>query len=167
MTSKIHPRLLAAFVALGSSATLGAALLSQYVGGLNPCVMCIWQRWPHAAAIALAALAVLALRGRIAAAAITLAALALLIGAGVGVFHVGVELKYWAGPSTCSGGDIGGLSTAELLNQIMNAPIVRCDEVAWSFLGISMAGWNALLSVALAAAALLAARGYASSSASQ
>ena len=156
------PRAFAWMALLGPAAVLGAALLSQYVGGLNPCPMCIWQRWPHAIAIALALVALLI--GRRGAPIYLLAAAALLVGAGIGAFHAGVEQGWWEGPSTCSGGDIGGLSTEDLINQIMNAEIVRCDEIPWSFLGLSMAAWNAVVSVILAAVAWKA---YSSSSASQ
>ncbi|MEL7464299.1 MAG: disulfide bond formation protein B [Pseudomonadota bacterium] len=147
---------------LGPAAVLGAALFSQYVGGLAPCPMCIWQRWPHAIAIALAALALLLVprpaSRLVAKAALGAGALALLVGAGIGVFHAGVELGYWEGPSTCVGGDISTLSTEALIAQIQGAPLVRCDEIAWSFAGVSMAGWNAILSLGLAALTALAAR---------
>ena len=149
-------------VLVGPAAVLGAALLSQYVGGLNPCPMCIWQRWPHAIAIALALAALIA--GRRAGLLYPVIALILLVGAGIGAFHAGVEQGWWEGPSTCSGGDIGDLSTQDLINQIMTAEIVRCDEIPWSFLGLSMAAWNAVVSLILAA---IAWKAYASSSASQ
>ena len=155
-------RIFAWLALIGPTAVLGAALLSQYVGGLNPCPMCIWQRWPHAIAIALALIALLV--GRRAGALYLLAMLALLVGAGIGAFHAGVEQGWWEGPSTCSGGDIGNLSTEDLINQIMNAEIVRCDEIPWSFLGLSMAAWNAVVSVLLAG---IAWKAYSSSSASQ
>lgn len=151
-------RALACVALLGPAAVLAAALLSQFVGGLAPCPLCLWQRWPHAVAIALAALALAVGPGRAAAAALALGALALLVGAGLGVFHAGVELRYWDGPSTCVGGGVAGLSTEALVDRIMSAPLVRCDEVAWSFLGLSMAGWNALLSLALAGVTAQAAR---------
>lgn len=143
---------------LGPAAVLGAALFSQYVGGLAPCPMCIWQRWPHAIAIALAALALLLAPRPVAKAALGAGALALLVGAGIGVFHAGVELGYWEGPSTCVGGDISALSTEALIAQIQGAPLVRCDEIAWSFAGVSMAGWNAILSLGLAGLTAAAAR---------
>ncbi|MEX2517777.1 MAG: disulfide bond formation protein B [Paracoccaceae bacterium] len=152
---------------LGPAAVLGGALFSQYVGGLMPCPMCIWQRWPHGVAIALAALALLVGPGRVGAALLWFGAAALLIGAGLGAFHAGVELQYWEGPSSCTGGAIGGLTPQQLIEQIMAAPLVRCDEIEWSFLGVSMAGWNAVLSLFMAGLTGLAARRYASSSASQ
>lgn len=152
---------------LGPAAVLGAALFSQYVGGLAPCQMCIWQRWPHGVAIGLAALALLLGRGRPAALFLFLGALALLVGSGLGVFHAGVELAWWQGPTECSGAPATGLSAADFVERLRAAPLVRCDVVAWSFLGISMAGWNAILSAGLAGVTLLAARAQASSSASQ
>lgn len=153
-------RMLAALAAAGSAATLLAALGFQFIGGLAPCPMCIWQRWPHVAAAALGVLAA-ALGWR---ALMALGALVMLIGAALGAFHVGVEQGWWQGPTTCVSAPIGGLTQQELLAQIMAAPLVRCDEIAWSLMGVSMAGWNALLSLALAGAFALA---YASSSASQ
>ncbi len=154
-------RQLAGLAAVGSAATLAAALGFQYLGGLAPCPLCVWQRWPHVAAVALGALA-LAAGWRAAAAG---GALAMLVGAGLGAHHVGVEQGWWLGPTSCSAAPIAGMTPEQLLAQIMAAPLVRCDEIAWSFLGLSMAGWNAALSLALAA--LFTAAFYASSSASQ
>ncbi|MEL6102537.1 MAG: disulfide bond formation protein B [Pseudomonadota bacterium] len=130
----------------GSAALLLGAFAFQHLGGLAPCKMCIWQRYPHLAAIALGALAVFLPLP----VPITLGALAALTTGGIGVFHVGVEQGWWEGPSTCSSGPIGGLSTDDLMNQIMAAPLVQCDQIAWSLAGISMAGWNALFSFGLA-----------------
>ena len=127
----------------GSLALLLGALAFQYIGGLAPCKLCIWQRWPHGLAI-LAGLLALRLT-----AAAWLGAGLMLVGAGIGVYHAGVEQSWWDGPNTCTSGPITGQSAEDLLNQIMNAPIVRCDEIAWSMAGISMAGWNAILSLAL------------------
>jgi disulfide bond formation protein DsbB len=133
-------RLLALLVPLG---LLGGALSSQYLGGLHPCEMCYWQRWPHAAAIALAGAAFLMpARVRLLTA---LAGLAIAISGAIGVFHAGVELGWWEGLTRCTAG--GPLS----LEDLMNAPLVRCDQVQWSLLGISMAGWNAIVSLGSAA----------------
>jgi disulfide bond formation protein DsbB len=130
----------------GSAGLMLTALAFQHWGGLAPCKLCIWQRYPHVAAIAIAPLAlVLGQRWLLLA-----GAAALLATAGIGAYHVGVEQGWWEGPSTCSSTPIGGLSADALLDQIMNAPLVRCDEIAWSLLGVSMAGWNALVSVTLA-----------------
>lgn len=143
-------RLLALLV---PAALLGGALGSQYIGGLYPCEMCYWQRWPHAVAILLAGLAFLMpARARLLTA---LAALAIAVSGAIGVFHAGVELGWWEGLTRCTA---GGPMT---LDDLMNVPLVRCDQVQWSLLGISLAGWNAILSLGSAAliAALLARRG--------
>ncbi|MHA6346457.1 disulfide bond formation protein B [Roseivivax sp. CAU 1761] len=147
-------RSLILLAALGSAALLLGALAFQHLGGLPPCKLCYWQRWPHAAAVLIGLVALFAATRPLA----ILGALAALATAGVGVFHVGVENGWWEGPSTCTSGPIGGLSTDQLMDQIMNAPLVRCDDIAWSLAGISMAGWNALLSLVLAALWLAAYR---------
>lgn len=138
-------------IAAAAAAALGLALLGQHGFGLQPCVLCIWQRWPHVAAIALGAGAWV-LRGRPAASAalVGLAAVAELATGGIAVFHVGVEQGWWQGTAEC-GSTAGGSDLAALKAQIMRQPIVRCDEVAFAVLGISMAGWNALLAAGLAA----------------
>lgn len=130
----------------GSAVLLLGAWGFQYIGGFAPCKMCIWQRYPHGVAIVLGVLAFtfpgirpLPLLGALAAATT----------AGVGFYHAGVEQGWWEGPSTCTSGDIGGLSAEELMNQIMSAPLARCDEIPWEMFGISMAGWNGLISAGL------------------
>ena len=137
--------------ALGSAALLLGAWGFQAIG-YAPCKMCLWQRWPHEAAflIGMASLVVsfslLPLFGALAAA----------ITGALGIFHTGVEQDWWQGPTTCTSGDIGGLSSEELMQQILAAPLVRCDEIAWQFVGLSMASWNAVLSFTLMAIWLLA-----------
>lgn len=145
-------RLLALVVPAG---LLGGALGSQYFGGLHPCEMCYWQRWPHAAAILLAGAALLsAAASRRSRALTALAALAIAVSGAIGVFHAGVELGWWQGLTRCTAG--GAMS----LDDLMGVPLVRCDQVQWSLLGISMAGWNAILSLGSAALiALLLRRG--------
>ncbi len=139
-------RLLALLLPL---ALLGGALGSQYLGGLTPCEMCYWQRWPHAAAIGLAGLAFTAPASAPRSRLLTiLAAAAIALSGAIGVYHAGVELGIFQGMTTCTA---GGAATLE---DIMKAPVVRCDQVQWAFLGISMAGWNAILS--LGGAALIA-----------
>ncbi|MCB1340684.1 MAG: disulfide bond formation protein B [Pseudooceanicola sp.] len=136
----------------GSAALLLGAFIFQFFG-YAPCKLCLWQRWPHAAA-ALVGLLALALP-RITPLPL-LGALAALTTSGIGLYHAGVEQRWWEGPNTCTSGDIGGLSSGELLDKIMNAPLIRCDEIAWQLMGLSMAGWNALLSLALAVVWVLA-----------
>lgn len=124
---------------------LAGALGSQYLGGLYPCEMCHWQRWPHYAALGFASLA-FALRGGPDRGRpfIWLAALAILASGLIGTYHAGVETGLFEGLTQCS--TSGGGSSADILRDIMARPVIRCDEVQWSFLGISMAGWNAVLS---------------------
>jgi disulfide bond formation protein DsbB len=148
-------RLLILLAGLGSAAVLAGAFAFQYLGGLAPCTLCLWQRWPHAAAVAVMALA-LALPSR---AWPWLGALAALATAGIGGFHAGVEHGWWEGLASCSGGSIAGLSVETLLDPTAEvAAPVRCDEVPWSLMGISMAGWNMLVSLGLAGLWLMAAR---------
>ena len=143
-------KLLIALAAGGSAALLLGAFAFQYIGGLAPCPMCIWQRWPHGAAVLVGLLA-LATGWRIwpwlgAAAAATTA--------GIGLYHAGVELKWWQGPTSCTGGGdaLSGLSGADLLSTSGPSGVVMCDKIAWAMGGISMAGWNAILSLILAIA---------------
>lgn len=132
-------------------ALLGGAVGSQYLGGLHPCEMCIWQRWPHAVAIVLAALAFTAPADSGRSRTLTLlAALAMAVSGAIGVYHAGVEAKIFEGLTTCTALVRGG-SAADMLKQITHAPLVRCDQVQFRFLGISMAGWNAILSLGGAA----------------
>ena len=149
-------RHLSLLAGLGSAAVLAGAFGFQYIGGLAPCTLCLWQRWPHAAAIVIM-LAVLATRPSRGLA--LLGAVAALATAGIGIFHVGVEQGLWEGLASCSGGSIAGIAVEDLLNPNANvAAPVRCDEIPWSLLGISMAGWNVLASLGFAGLWALAAR---------
>lgn len=134
-----------ALAAAGSATLLIGAFSFQHLGGLPPCKLCIWQRYPHVVAIAIGLIA-LRVQNTV---LIALGAVAALITAAVGAFHVGVEQGWWEGPTICTSGPVGGLSADALLDQIMTAPLVRCDDIAWEMLGISMAGWNAILSLGL------------------
>ncbi len=145
-------RLSAPLVALAAPLLLyGGALVSQFGFGLHPCEMCYWQRWPHQAAIVLALLALLLRRNDKAMRALTLlAAVAIAVSGAIGIFHAGVEYGFWEGVTTCATG-AGGPVTLE---SIMDAPLVRCDAVQWSLFGISLAGFNAIFSLAAAALVL-------------
>ena len=144
MTSLDKARWLALIV---PAALLAGALGSQYIGGLYPCEMCHWQRWPHYAAVVLA-LGAFAMRGAPdrGRSLVWLAGFAILTSGLIGVYHAGVELGIFEGITQCSSGAVGG-SHAEILADIMATPLVRCDQVQFSFLGISMAGWNAIISI--------------------
>ncbi len=139
-----HP----ALVAGGGAAALAAAFAFQHLGGLEPCTLCIWQRWPHAGITVLAVLS-LCIRGPWAAVPAGLAGAAALAGAGLAGFHVGVEQHWWPGLASCAGGPPAE-TVAELRERLLGAAPARCDEPAWSFAGLSMAAWNGLLSLALA-----------------
>ena len=143
------------FAAAGSLALVLGAFAFQYVGGLAPCVLCWYQRYPHMAAVVIGALA-LAIPGR---ALPILGALAALTSAVIGVFHVGVEQKWWEGLATCTVNTMEGLSGADLLNTniTVGAP-AACDKIAWSMLGLSMPAWNAILSLVLVGFWIAAAR---------
>jgi disulfide bond formation protein DsbB len=131
---------------LGSAGMLLGAFGFQYIGGLHPCELCILQRWPHAIAVFLA-LAALILRGRTLP---WLGALTMAVSAGLGFYHSGVQMKWWAGPTACTSSlNMDGLNSKQLLNQLMQAPIVRCDEIGWTFLNLSMPAWNAIISAVL------------------
>lgn len=134
--------------AAGSAALMIGALAFQHLGGMAPCKLCIWQRWPHVVAIGIGLLAMLALLPQRLLAG--LGAVAALATAGIGFYHSGVERKWWEGPASCSGGSVGDQSAQDLFAQIMAAPLVRCDEVPWQMLGLSMASWNAVLSLLMA-----------------
>ncbi|WP_417524036.1 disulfide bond formation protein B [Marinovum sp.] len=140
----------------GSFALLAGAFLFQALGWA-PCAMCLWQRWPHAAAILIGALA-LALPGR---ALPVLGALAAATTAGIGLYHSGVERKWWKGPSSCtgSGEDLGSLAGGDLLPGGSDAPaLVLCDSFTPFLFGLSMANWNAIFSLLLVAVWIKAAR---------
>ena len=147
-----------AILVLIPGAAIAIALASQVWGGLLPCVLCIWQRWAHGAIIAIALLGLAAaLSGHARAAALLtiLAGIAAFAGAAIAFYHVGVEQQWWPGTSGCGAGIFTSGGTGESLRQqIEAAPIVRCSDVRWSLLGISMAGYNALLSAALGVFAL-------------
>jgi len=131
--------------AIGTPALLlGGAYLSQYGFGLFPCEMCWWQRYAHFAALALALISTVAAPKRL---WIALAGAAILVAGLLGAYHAGVEYKWWEGVTTCSS-TAGGNS----LEDILSAPLIRCDEPQWTLFGISLAGFNFLFSTAAAIA---------------
>ncbi len=144
-----------------SAATLAGAYAFQYLGGLEPCSLCLVQRVPYWVAIGLglAALALaLARLPRLPGLVMGGIAVTFLVGAGLALYHVGVEQHLIAGPQACSAAP-GEATTIEALRaQLMARPVVRCDAVPWSLFGVSLAGYNAVLSLALAAAAAWATR---------
>lgn len=140
-------------------ATLAAAMLAgafgfEYIGRILPCELCWWQRYAWFACLGLALPAAAAPAGVPRHALLALAAIAALGGAGIAGYHVGVEQNWWQGTAEC-GGMPWGLTPQQRLEWIMKAPLVRCTDIAWSMLGISMAGWNGLIAAAAGAATLL------------
>jgi disulfide bond formation protein DsbB len=124
------------------AALMAGALGSEYIGGLYPCEMCHWQRWPHEAAIGFAILAFF-LKPPARTILVVLAALSILISGGIGVFHAGVEYGWWEGLTACTNTAASGS-----LSDILKAPMIRCDVPQWTLWGISLAGFNALFSIA-------------------
>jgi len=154
-------RLPPALILAASIATLGGAFLFQYIGGLAPCVLCVYERYPYGAAIALSLIGVFVRDGRWRSAILAFVSIAFLIDAGIGVFHVGVEQHWWEGTTACAGTvSSGGTMTFEAFReQILSNNVARCDRVPWSLFGVSLAGYNVLISGALALFAAGAARG--------
>ena len=147
---------LAQRLALGVPALLLAgAYVGEYGFDLYPCEMCWWQRWPHFAAVGLALVSTVAGPKR---AWVALAALAILVSGAIGAFHAGVEYGWWEGITACASNvEAGG----DPLDAIMNAPLIRCDVAPWTLAGISLAGFNAIISTlsAVAIFALLGKKG--------
>ena len=138
---------------ISATAVIATALASEIFGGLGPCALCLQQRWPYYIAIPILIVCGLA-RGSAPASSAPLLALVgliFLVGAGLGAYHAGVEYKWWAGPSGCGGGTSLADNTRALLQALQNEKVVRCDEAAFTLFGLSMAGYNFLASLALAA----------------
>jgi disulfide bond formation protein DsbB len=154
-----------ALLILGAAlATIGGALIFQYGFGLTPCKLCLIQRNPYYLAMPLALAAALAPR-RLARLILGLVGIVFLVSLGLGIYHAGVEWGFWLGPSDCGGA--GAAPTAgnmnDFLNQLQTTRVISCTEAAWRFLGLSLAGWNAVISLVLAVLALWTALGAQSS----
>lgn len=140
----------ALFASLGSAATLATAYYFQFVVKLLPCQLCFIGRKPHMVIIALGLIAFFMSKARIRAGVLVLMILAALAGVGISGFHVGVEHKWWRGLDSCSAPTAVTHTLEEARELIFNSTVVPCDEPAWVFLGISMAGWNGILYLMLA-----------------
>ena len=155
----ITPHRMLVVLAGASAAILGMALVSQYGFNLQPCTMCMWQRYPYMLVIALAGGVALFTRAsqpvwlsHVIKACIAI----LLVGSAIAFYHVGVELDLVPGPTACSGAGIGTAKTLEELRaQIFSTPLISCSRPAFVFLGISMAGWNGIMSTLLALIVML------------
>jgi len=146
----LTPRAFAGFVLMASAIVLGAALLSQYWGGLAPCELCLLQRWPWEAAIALALVALIAGSRAALPWVALLLAIVFALGAAAAFYHVGVEQHWFAGPSACTASGGGAMTLEDMKRQILGTAPVLCDRVQWSLFGVSMAGWNFLVSLGMA-----------------
>lgn len=136
------------FIAAG--VVVGSALLSQYVGGLVPCELCLAERWPYYIIMALNLMALIAGNRGLTQAVLALSGIAFLVSAGLGAYHVGVEQHWIAGPTACTGGGTAGAGSIEDLQKLLlQQQPVRCDEVQWSLFGVSLAGWNLVVSLVL------------------
>jgi disulfide bond formation protein DsbB len=146
----LTPRVFAGFVLAASAAVLGTALLSQYWGGLAPCELCLLQRWPWRVAIVVSLVMLLAgSRPALPWVALLLAAV-FAIGAAFALYHVGVEQHWFAGPAACTA-SAGATTLEDMKRQILGTQAVLCDQVQWSLYGVSLAGFNLLASLAMAA----------------
>lgn len=154
---KVDSALIGGAQAVASAIVLASVYAFEHFGGLQSCPLCLYQRWPWWIALAIGLIVVFA-RGRpvFAMGAAALSSTVILAGAGISGFHIGVEQHWWEGLASCGGtGEM--LTTVEALKrQIMSAPVVRCDEVAWSLFGVSMAGYNFLTSFVLGVGSLFA-----------
>ena len=138
-------RQLITIASFSSMAVILTAYYFEYIEGLFPCKLCYWQRYPHFMNILIFPIFYFFPMRSI----IFIGVGSMFVSISLAFYHVGVEQKYWPGPNSCSNASIEGLTTDQLLDQIMSAPIVRCDEIAWELIGISMAGWNVLISFCL------------------
>lgn len=147
----IDPRDVPWIVTLLAFAALCVAWLAQYGAGLAPCELCYWARYAYWATIALGIVAIFFSRQPKARKFwLALTGLGFLAVVGISVFHVGVEQGWWQGSAACVGESTAGMSAEELTKAIMDAPVTRCDEPAFTFLGISMAGYDGIYAALLA-----------------
>lgn len=144
----LMPRRMAFMIAVFAATALGLALMSQYLGGLVPCEMCVWQRWPWVVAGCAAMVAALARTpDRVAEAAMVAVGVGFAVGIGLSGYHVGLEQGWWAASAGCGGGGTAA-TLDDLRRQVMAAPVVRCTDVPFHVLGLSLAGMNVLASTA-------------------
>lgn len=152
----------AVLVTLGMAATVGGALAFQYIGGYIPCALCLLQRNPYYYGIPVGILAIVAsaigLPAWVTRALLVVIGVMMLVGAGMGVFHSGVEWQFWEGPASCGGGAGATTNAGNLLADLNSVHGPSCTEAALRVLGLSFAGWNVIASVVLAAIAFVGAK---------
>jgi disulfide bond formation protein DsbB len=159
MLKTLSPRRAALASLLLCSAVIAGAFVFQWAG-YAPCDLCLKQRWAYYAMIALTGVLTIS-PPSVQRPGLWLAALIMLGSMVFGIYHAGVEWKFWAGPGTCGAGDLSGLLPD------LSKPTVKCDEAALRILGLSLAGWNAIVSALAVVLAVSGARNHGSSSASQ
>jgi disulfide bond formation protein DsbB len=160
--ARAAPQAAAGFaLSAAAAAVLAGAWFFELVLGIAPCPLCLYQRIPYYIVVPLGlAIGVLALKAsrlRLARGGLGLIALVLAVGAGIGVYHAGIEWSWWQGPASCAGGGLTA-PAADILTALKQSSVVRCDEAPWRFLGLSLAGNNALIAGGLALVAIAAAR---------
>ena len=141
-------------VLAASAVVLGGAFISQYWGGLAPCELCLLQRWPWAAAIAISLVAIVVDSRLLLPWVASLLAAVFAVGSALAFYHVGVEKHWFAGPSACTGAATAADTVEALKARILGQMPVRCDQPAWALWGISLAGWNLLASLVMAGSCL-------------
>lgn len=151
----LDTRIFSGLVLLASAGVLGAALASQYWGGLVPCELCILERWPWTAAIVISLVALLAGSRPALPWLALLLALVFAVGGAFGFYHVGVEQHWFAGPTACTASGAGAATLEQMKAQILGTAPVLCDKVQWSLWGVSLAGWNLVASFLMAVLCLL------------
>jgi disulfide bond formation protein DsbB len=151
---RADPRRYPVFVLAASVVVLGGALVSQYWGGLAPCELCLMQRWPWAAAIAIALIAIMVSSESLLSWLALVLTAVFAVGGALALYHVGVEKHWFAGPSACTGAATAADTVEALKARILGQMPVRCDEPAWSLWGISLAGWNLLASLVIGSVCL-------------
>src|SRR3954454_9432164 len=143
-------RAFAGFVLAASAVVLGAALSSQYWGGLVPCELCVLQRWPWAVAITISIVALFVANDPSLRWIALVLGLVFLVGIGFAFYHLGVEQHWFAGPSACTPSTAAPATLEEMRQRIFATQVVRCEEPQWLFYGVSLAGWNLLASFVMA-----------------
>lgn len=154
------PEIAGSLVLAGATAAIVVALLFEHVGGYEPCPLCLQQRWAYYGGIPLvlaALIAALAGYDVMARGLLLVAGIAFALNAGLGVYHSGIEWKLWPGPASCVAAQDLAAEAGALLERLKDARLVPCDEARWRFLGLSFAGWNAVISAGLAVVALFGA----------
>jgi disulfide bond formation protein DsbB len=164
MIAKMNRRLSSSLATLGMAFTVGSALAFEHIGGYIPCALCLLQRDPYYYAIPLGAVAMfLSFSGKLPALQrilLVIIAIAMLIGAGIGAFHAGVEWGFWEGPASCAGAQAVTTNAGSLLDALNSTVPPSCGAASLRVLGLSFAGWNVIASLVLAAIALIGARSH-------